>query len=347
MRNFGPFRLGLVLLLAALPLPAPPPAQAADVVEVPRGVPFLTQRNRTGSTDPARHFGDERGALTAGFCGIRETVLPIPQALVEAAPFHIPEEILRVDRVEEAPVEAVLDALVATADGAEPILYTHGFYIDFEKGCRRATILQEGARLAGRFLLFSWPSDGALLNYTRDETDLHWSVPDLADAIDAMARRFGSGLVNLAGHSLGGRGMALALYDVAARHPDVRLGDVVLLAPDIDFDTFRKLLPRIRPLVRSLTVYVAAADRPLALSEQVHGYPRLGQAGNPVERLEGVEVIDISDIPVRSPTGHLYHVYNREVWEDLDQLLNGGLRAADRRHLERRGENLWALQPGD
>ena len=56
-------------------------------------------------------------------------------------------------------------------------------------------------------------------------------------------------------------------------------------------------------------------------------------------------MIDLSDLPVRSPTGHLYHVYDRLVGADMDLLLNRGLRAAERPNLRQAGPNLWRLQP--
>ncbi len=340
-------RVARLLALAALPgMLALAPVPVAAEGESLRGVPYLTNRARSGDTDPRRLYGDERGTFEAGFCDISERRLDLLAPVAEAAPFHVPEEILRIGDVRPRPLDQVLDALEKSTDGAAPLMYTHGFYIDFEKGCRRATVLQESAGQKGRMLWFSWPSDGSLFNYTHDEADLYWSVLDLSEAIITMADRFGPGRVNLAGHSLGGRGMVLAIHDVAAQRPYARLGDVVLLAPDMDFDVFERLLPCIRPIVRGITVYVADADRPLALSEQVHGYPRLGQSGNDVARLDGVEVIDLSDLQVRSPTGHLYHVYNGEVGADMDQLLNGGLRATDRRNMRQVGPNLWRLQPG-
>jgi esterase/lipase superfamily enzyme len=324
---------------------SPAPAAAQQGAEPRRGVPYLTLRNRTGSEDPTSFYGDERSGLEAGYCDIGERRLDMLTSVAEAAPFRIPDEILRVEAVRPMPVDTILAELAERVGDAAPVLYTHGFYIDFDKGCRRATILQENAALEGRFLWYSWPSDGGLLNYTHDEADLYWSVLDLAESIVDLERRFGPDRVNLAGHSLGGRGIVLAIHDVAAQYPDVRLGDVVLLAPDMDFDLFARLLPRIRPIVRSITVYVASADRPLALSEKVHGYPRLGQTGNDVAQLDGVEVIDLSDLPVRSATGHLYHVYNAEVGHDLDQIFNEGLRADARRNLVQSGSNLWRLQP--
>lgn len=327
--------------LAGLAMPTTAHAQA----EPPwREVPYLTLRDRTGDTDPGNFYGEERSTMEAGHCDIAQRRLDVLSSVAEAAPFHIPEEILRVEAVRPQPTEEVLGALSGSAGERGAVLYTHGFYIDFEKGCRRAAVLQKSSGLEGRFLWFSWPSDGGLLNYTHDEADLYWSVLDLAETVLDLERRFGPAQVSLAGHSLGARGIVLAIHDVAAQNPEVRLGDVVLLAPDMDFDVFARLLPRIRPIVRSITIYVAKADRPLALSEKVHGYPRLGQAGNDVAQLEGVEVIDLSDLQVRSPTGHLYHVYNEEVGADLDQLLNEGLRADARRDLVQNGPNLWRLQ---
>lgn len=326
-------------------------AQLADdtaaQATAPHSVPYVTIRNRTGDSDPRRFYGDERGDLDAGYCEVSERRLSILTPVAEAVPFRVPEEILRVTDVRPVPVGDLVSALEESSGGGRPLLYTHGFYMDFDKGCRRAAVLQENAGQEGRFLWFSWPSDGSLLNYTHDEADLYWSVLDLAATIVAMEDRFGPGQVNLAGHSLGGRGMVLAIHDIAAQRPDVRLGDVVLLAPDIDFELFARLLPRIRPVVRSLTIYVADADRPLALSESVHGYPRLGQSGNDVSQLDGVEVIDLSDLQVRSPTGHLYHVYNVEVGADMDQVLNQRLPAAERQNMLQVEANLWRLQRPD
>lgn len=320
------------------------PAQAQTEVQ-PREVPFLTLRNRTGSDEPGEMFGDERSDLKAGLCRVRQLDLSVFSQLAEAAPAFLREELLRVDRVRTTDTRTILDDVLASAAGRPPTLYVHGYYISFEKGCRRAVLLQENAGLAGRFLWFSWPSDGTLTNYTHDEADLYWSVPDLADTILEMERRLGSGGVNIAGHSLGARGVALALYDVASRNPEARLGEVVLMAPDMDFDIFARLLPRIAPIVEHLTIYVASGDRPLALSAQLHGYPRLGEAGNDVARLEGVEVIDLSELPSEGPTGHLLHIYSTPVGDDLNQLLNEGKRAAERRNLVQVGDNLWSLKP--
>lgn len=306
--------------------------------------PYFTLRNRTGSAEPAEYYGGERSDLKAGVCQVEELDLGVLSPLANVAPNFLQEERLRVQNVQESEPAAVLDQLEATAKSRGPALYVHGYYIGFEKGCRRAVLLQRNADLEGRFLWFSWPSDGALAYYTHDEADIYWSLPDLADTIIELERRFGPGTVDVIGHSLGARGVVLALAEVANRNPDIRLGHIVLLAPDVDFEIFERILPRIRRILGSMTVYATTGDRPLALSAQLHGYPRLGEAGNDVSGLAGIEVIDLSDLPSEGPTGHLYHIYSRAVGEDLRRLLNEDDRADARPNLFPQGENLWRLR---
>jgi esterase/lipase superfamily enzyme len=341
------FNLARVICASLLPgvlMSALPATSAAQTEVLDWEVPFFTLRDRTDSDDPGDLYGSERSDLKAGWCRVRELDLNILSPLADSAPSFIRDEFLRVDQVREKDSNSVLDAFQPAAASGAPLVYVHGYYISFEKGCRRAVMLQQNADLAGRLLWFSWPSDGAVAFYTHDEADLYWSVPDLAETIIEMERRFGGGVIDVVGHSLGARGVVLALYEVANRHPDIRLGEIVLLAADIDFAIFERILPRIASIAQNITVYVTTTDRPLAISAQLHGYPRLGEAGNDVSKLAGVEVIDLSDLPADSPTGHLYHIYSNEVGDDLKQLLNEGKQAAERRNLIKSGSNIWRLQ---
>jgi esterase/lipase superfamily enzyme len=196
-------------------------------------------------------------------------------------------------------------------------------------------------------LFFSWPSDGALLNYTYDEADLYWSVEPLRQTMLDMNRHFGKGNSNIVAHSLGTRGVFLALV-MMARSEQVNkplFDQVVFMAPDIDAAIFKQYLPLIRPLVNNITVYVSGNDKSLALSRQVHGYPRLGEPGEHLDGLTGINIIDVSDMPVRYLSGHVYHLYHKTVVKDLAQLLNEGLPASQRSNLEQAGKNYWRLQP--
>lgn len=310
-----------------------------------RSVPFITLRNKTGSNEASNFFGGERGDLRAGYCDLSHLPIDILKPVAKLAPFYVPDEIVKLDTVRLSPVEDFWLSMESSLNGQSPVLYTHGFFISFERGCRRASLLQESLGLHERLVLFSWPSDGVIVNYTRDESDLFWSVDPLHQTLLDMIDRFGTGKVNLVAHSLGSRGVMLALIRLAqAKHGNKPLvNQVVLAAPDIDAGIFEQYLPLIRPLARNITVYVSNKDSALAVSRQLHGYPRLGEAVAHLEALTGVEIIDVSDIPVRQPSGHVYHLYHNDVVNDLKQLLNENKPASQRRNLKQIGEYIWSL----
>ncbi len=309
-------------------------------------VPFITVRNKTSSNDASEWFGGERGTMHAGYCDLSNTSLSSFKAITEKVPFYIPEDIVSLDTVRGMAIEQFWKDMKRSSNDRFLTLYTHGFNIDFEKGCKRASLFQKSVGLKGSFLLFSWPSNGALLNYTHDEANLYWSVEPLRQMLTDMVSQYGAGNINIAAHSLGTRGVLLALVMMSQAELASKplINQVVLIAPDIDAGVFKQYLPLIKPWVKNITIYVSANDSPLALSQQVHGYPRLGQPGAHLDGLTGVEIIDISDFPVRSPTGHIYHLYQNDVIDDLDQLLNEGKLASQRHNLKQTGKNYWQLQ---
>lgn len=321
-------------------------AAAPVIAQSPeQNVPFLTTRDVDTPSGPVAEFGDARSTLRAGNCTLQEVNTGAFSNILDGGPAFVREQLLNINGVTVQPSG---DLLAKVQSGASDglALYVHGYYIDFEKGCRRAALLQKNAHLGERMVWFTWPSDGDIANYVQDEADLYWSVPDIAAAIiDLNARSHAADGVDIIGHSLGARGVALALAEVAFRAPETRLGRVVLLAPDMDFAIFARLLPRIRPIANSITIYVSDRDRPLDLSKELHGYPRLGQAGNDVSSWDGVDVIDVSQLPKETTSGHLYHIHSSQVGQDLDLLLNRDVSANERSTLKAIGPNTWALLP--
>ena len=310
-------------------------------------VPFITLRNKTGSVDPSDYYGGERSLVSAGYCEFSSTSLSSLKSITEKVPFYIPEDIVKLRAISESGIDDFWRDMKNSFNDQDLTLYTHGFNIDFEKGCKRASLFQKSVGLKGRFLFFSWPSDGALTNYTHDEADLYWSVEPLRKTLRDMLDNFGAGDINVVAHSLGTRGVVLALVMMSLAEYDDKpvLNQLVLIAPDIDVGVFKQYLPMIKPLVKNITIYVSANDNPLALSRQVHGYPRLGEPGKHLDGLTGVEIIDISDIAMRSPTGHIYHIYQNDVVNDLGQLLNEGKSASQRNNLKQTSEYYWKMQP--
>ncbi|MEM6412584.1 MAG: alpha/beta hydrolase, partial [Pseudomonadota bacterium] len=208
------------------------------------------------------------------------------------------------------------------------------------------SLLQDNAGLGGRLVAFSWPSDGEQGSYGSDAADLEWSVPDIAEAIIELNRRSGPlGGIHVIGHGLGARGRVFALDEVAQREPEIQIGEVVLLAADVDFGVFSRLLPRISSIAEGVTVYINDSDRPLALAAQLDGYPRLGQVGNDVAGLGNAEFIDVTGVQAGSADRHSYHIYSEAVGQNLENLLNGSAGAFDGRRLHQSDSNTWVLLP--
>ena len=124
--------------------------------------------------------------------------------------------------------------------------------------------------------------------------------------------------------------------------------ELVLIAPDMDAQIFGQVLPEIKPLVRRITLYASENDHALRLSRELHGYPRLGEGGELLTVYPGMEIIDVSSLPVQSPSGHVYHLYNTDVGRDIRQLLETGASASQRPGLiedNKDGLEFWRLAP--
>jgi esterase/lipase superfamily enzyme len=313
---------------------------------VTQTVSYITLRNKTGNTAPEAVFGDDRDLIHTGQCVLSHTPFDIPQSLSLNGLVYIPDNLIRLKAVNLSSNASFWHKIEQATQGQRPILYLHGYNMSFARSCKQASLFQTNLNLGNRLVLFSWPSDGALLNYARDEADLFWSVAPLEAVLEQMLEQFGVGGFDVVAHSLGARGLFLALVQLAHRHHErlPLLNQLVLTAPDIDAGIFKQYLPNIRPLARNITLYVSDNDRPLALSQEVHGYPRLGESGPHLNDIEGVEIIDITDIGVRSFSGHLYHLYHDSVVHDLNQLLNDGRHAGQREILLKTDDNRWQLR---
>ncbi len=308
-------------------------------------VPFITLRNKTGKKDAAKFYGGERSAVSMGYCHHSTISLNSLRPVAEKAPFYIPEDIVTLDSITETGSNDFWKNINRSPDARPSTLYIHGFNIDFEKGCRRAALFQKSYGLTGRFLFFSWPSDGVIINYTRDEADVYWSAEPLRQTLTEMIAHFGKGNANVVAHSLGTRSVLFALASLAQTEQgdEPLLNQIVLIAPDIDAGVFEQYLPLIRPLAKNITLYVSGNDSPLMLSAQVHGYPRLGEPGTHLDGLNGIEIIDISEVSIRSPSGHVYHLHHNAVINDLAPILNENRPASQRSNLKKISKNYWEL----
>jgi esterase/lipase superfamily enzyme len=250
------------------------------------------------------YFGRERGPTSAGACTVD----------LDA------REKRQVVGLQRRAVSEILDEYFAS----EPrvAVYVHGYNVGFEKSCRDAARLEE--RLAERrLLLFSWPAEGKVTAYLHDVGDVEWSVEPLGELILDLAARFGSRNVDLIAHSLGAKAVVDAITGDTIGRAALVLGRVVLIAPDLDADVFRRSLPKLSSRASTVTVYVSPQDRALKASRHVRNEPRLGEGSPGLSDLHGIDIVEVQQARWRWGSLHEYYLENAAVAEDLEEVLTG------------------------
>lgn len=141
-----------------------------------------------------------------------------------------------------------------------------------------------------------------------------YSRDDLVHVLNTLAGQPQVGRITLFGHSMGAMLVAEALRQLRLTGQDEtieRLGDVVLAAPNIDIDVFRRQMEIIGPLDPPLTLLVAPDDRALTISARLTGSrSRLGTRDvqdlrvQALAKTNGIRVIDISNVLTPDATMH-------------------------------------------
>lgn len=210
------------------------------------------------------------------------------------------------------------------------LLYVHGYRETFETTSKDAAQIQRMTGFDGPVIEYSWPSQGEILGYAVDETNMYHDVRNFRDFLKTLAERTWVKEIVIVSHSLGARLVvpAVAYVDRTSSSADSsNISNIILASPDIDRETFERdiagdvLAPARVARGRRISVYVSLKDKALAASRALHGYPRLGSpyCFDPFEAadlqakglparcypvaISGMTVIDTTDVS-RTSTGH-------------------------------------------
>ena len=313
---------------------------------------YVTNRSRDPGRTDDDAYGGARGPTHLGRCTVRFTPIPLLDRLGAAAPFYVPTEtndISTAEAVDERTFWRRLAESVEATASRSAVVFVHGYNYGFARTCRMAAEMQRTLAGQATVVMVSWPSNGNPADYVGDLADAEWSVPMLAGFLRRLGDRIGPEKVQVLAHSMGSRVTVAALERLGAS-PDRRpvIGRLVLLAPDYDSQTFVDRLPDLSPLAQSLTLYASSNDSPLKLSRQLSGYPRLGEAGDYLTVVDGIETVDVSPAGIYQVFGHEYFFYHPLVAADLAELLGAGRAASERSGLRARtrdGRTYWEVVP--
>ncbi len=231
------------------------------------------------------------------------------------------------------------------------LVFLHGYNVDFDEAAIRAAQIGFDLKVPGVTAFFSWPSCGTLLGYPTDESCIEASEPFIADFLQDFVSRSGVKQVHIIAHSMGSRGLVRALQRLAMKlstETDVPFGQLIVAAPDIDADTFAGLSGLFPLFSQRTTLYASPADRAIAASQWLHGYPRAGLTPH-VTVVAGVDTVEVPNFNLFELLGHGYYAESEGLLHDIFDLLHMNMAPTKRQRLALAqtpgGLDYWVMSP--
>ncbi|MGJ8586196.1 MAG: alpha/beta hydrolase [Marinosulfonomonas sp.] len=322
----------------------PPGTDAPSAVKVW----FGTNRALTGSTDPAQMFGSDRDELSVGVLNV--TIPPSHQAGMIERPsgWFFTEHLDPAKHVVLESLHVMTNA--AFAEGCcgpeDKLLFVHGYNVNFHDGALRAAQLYYDLEFPGQAMYYSWPSIGTLYGYFSDANGVLASRPSMVEFLDIATQ--GEGKLHIVAHSMGNRYLISALEAFFREHPDRRIGQLVLAAPDVDRNALSAQFGNLEDNSDGVTLYASKRDIALKVSHKVNGGRRAGDANGDLMRIEGLDTIDASLIEADS-LGHSYFGDAPELLGDILGLVRLGWRPPERCGVIKREDSgvgdIWDVRP--
>jgi esterase/lipase superfamily enzyme len=209
----------------------------------------------------------------------------------------------------------------------------HGFNTSFEAAVQRAAKLAQAIEYDGLVFVYSWPSGGGVASYTYDRESAEGAEPYLRPFLEMVVKESGAKSVSIIAHSMGNKPLMEVLRDMKSAAPESVIGQVILVAPDVDADNFTNLARAIAGFAKGMTLYASANDRALLVSRGFWGNYRAGDV--PVTGplvVPGIDTIDVTGMSTDAfVTSHSGYAENNTLFQDIGQLLLYGVRPPDLR----------------
>lgn len=266
----------------------------------------------------------------------------------------------------------------AKAKNGRVLLYVHGFRENYLTNSESTAQIAKLTGFDGPVIQYSWPSQGALTKYAVDETNMFWDERNFRTFLTQLARDPSTKEIILVAHSLGARLVipAVEYVDSTSSNADASvISNIILASPDVDRQDFERdiaeevLAARRVNNDRRITIYLSAKDKALAVSRQLHGYPRLGSPycfdpfeaadlktqGLPVRcyaskstyditpAKSGLTIIDTTDVS-RTSTGHGDYLNSAAACADFAAVV-GGNRSGGGGRIASRLSHVFLLKP--
>jgi esterase/lipase superfamily enzyme len=268
----------------------------------------------------------------------------------------------------EAAAVEELKARLARTPVKEVFIFIHGVNTSLDSSVSTVAQLWHFLGRRGVPIAYSWPAGGGggpLRSYTYDRESSEFTVVHLKEMLRVIADCPEVQKVHLMGHSRGTDVLLTALRELhievsasgGSTRQRLKLGTVVLAAPDLDFDIViqRSATARLGQIPERTAVYICAQDQALGISNWLFsGVTRLGRMKpdmftkdelRALRALGNPQFID-AKIADPGPFAHSYFHSNPAVSSDLVLLFRYGLLPGPTRPLEASDEGFWVVRDG-
>jgi len=223
--------------------------------------------------------------------------------------------ILRADRMDLAQAKANFDTRIRRTPGRRVLIFVHGYNTRFEEAVYRFAQIVHDARVDVAPVLFTWPSGGNLTDYVYDRDSALYSRDALEEVLQALVKDPSVDSISILAHSMGNYLAIESLRQMSIRDRGLspKIRDVMMAAPDIDIDVFRRQIAEIDagPRPAYFTLFVSRDDRALGVSSFLaRDSTRLGALDPSKEPYRSilqqgrVQVVDLTQIGSTDFTNH-------------------------------------------
>ncbi len=280
-------------------------------------VDMLVATTRAVDPSPGVMFSGKRGEDTT-FADIDVSLPPDGARMVGEVqwPKQLPGDpntdfVTRESRVIDKPAaKNWLRRQLKTSSHRQVLVFVHGFNNKFEDAVYRFAQIVHDSRTEAVPVLFTWPSKGDVLSYGYDRESTNYSRTQLETVLRGLVDNPEVDEVSVLAHSMGNWLVLESLRQMAIRdgriNPKIR--NVLLAAPDVDFDVARGQIADMGPNRPSFSLFVSRDDKALGVSKSLWGgTARLGALdpeAEPFRTQLAAERINVFDLTaLQTPDG--------------------------------------------
>lgn len=243
---------------------------------------------------------------------------------------------------QRAPAEAFtrrINQALARSNRKDIFIFVHGFNTALAGNVAVTAEFWHYLGRPGVCLTFAWPSKDSIFAYEKDKVMADDSIRNFRLLLDYLIESTDVERINILAHSAGAPIVIHGLTHLRLMHAredrasllkSLRIGQVVLAAPDVDLVQFvNDALDGFANATGQTTIYMSTTDEALSFSSLIWGMARLGSAIdalepedlNALKQSEDMVAVDVAAAQKVHGGGFGHSYFRTDIWVSADVIL--------------------------